>query len=317
MTLAAPVKKVQEIFQREVRNIRGEVLFDEPMSRHTSFRIGGPADLMVFPEDQKDLAWILRWAGREDVPLFILGGGCNLLVRDGGIRGVVVNLKHFDHVVPLPPSSGAVPDGSTLIFVGSGKDLAVLLQQAIREGWAGLEFIAGVPGALGGALIMNAGSYGGEIKDVVRTITIMDSEGNVRGVPGTEAHFKYRSSEIPGRVILGAVLEIRHGEPARIRELTHQNLLQKKRTQPIQFPSAGSIFKNPEGGKAWQWIDAVGMRGVRIGGAQLSEMHTNYIVNRGGATARDVMTLIRQITEKVERSKGLILELEVRIVGEE
>lgn len=305
----------REIYPGLLVGFRGSVAWDEPMSRHTSFRIGGPADALASPEDADDLVFLLRLAGREGIPHFILGGGCNILVRDGGIRGIVVALTNLCHV-EATPAVGSDPDLMEL-SVGAGKDLAVLLQQTIREGWTGLEFTAGVPGTLGGALIMNAGSYGGEMKDVVQTITVIDPAGAIRTMPGSEAGFQYRSSNIQAKAILSSVLQIRRGDREMIREVIHRNLIQKKKSQPIQFPSAGSVFKNPEEGvAAWKLIDEVGMRGVRIGGAQVSERHTNYIVNRGAASAQDVLDLIRQIRDKVASTLGITLELEVRIVGE-
>ena len=303
------------LFQELLRGVRGEVRFDEPMARYTSFRIGGPADAMIFPKDRDDLARVLEAFRREEMPLFVLGGGCNLLVRDGGIRGGVISLRDLSRVDGLPAAPG--PQGEPVcLAVEAGMDLARLLALTVRKGLAGLEFTAGIPGTLGGALVMNAGSYGGEMSGVVRSLSVMDHRGEVRELRGEEARFGYRASHIPGRVILGGVVETRRGETGKIREIVHGNLLRKKTSQPIRFPSAGSVFKNPPGMRAWEAIHSVGLRGVRIGGAQVSEMHANYIVNRGGATARDILELIHRIGKGVERELGLTLELEIRIVGE-
>ncbi|MBI4715443.1 MAG: UDP-N-acetylmuramate dehydrogenase [Nitrospirae bacterium] len=302
-------------YRELLEGVRGEVRFDEPMARHTSFRVGGPADVMVFPKDGDDLARALDRFRREEIPLFVLGGGCNLLIRDGGIRGGVISLRDLSRVEGLPAAPGALGEPVSLA-VEAGMDLARLLALTVREGLSGLEFTAGIPGTLGGALVMNAGSFGGEMSGVVRSLTVMDHRGEVQELRGEEARFGYRVSHIPGRVILGGVLETRRGETAKIREIVHGNLLRKKTTQPVRFPSAGSVFKNLPGKRAWEAIHSVGLRGVRIGGAQVSEMHANYIVNRGGATARDVMELIHRIGKRVERELGLTLELEIRIVGE-
>jgi UDP-N-acetylmuramate dehydrogenase len=315
MTLVASGKKFRDLFQDLFQDFRGRVTYDEPMARHTSFRIGGPADVMVIPKDRDDLSLVVRRTREEGIPIFLLGGGCNVLVRDGGIRGIVVALEGFDRVTL---SSGESPllGEKVWISVEAGKDLAVLLQYAARQELAGLEFTAGIPGTLGGALIMNAGSFGGEMKDVVRSVTVMDSRGEIRECRAEDLEFRYRFSRIPGKVILSAVMELERGERGTIREKIHHNLVRKKKTQPVRFPSAGSVFKNPQGIGAWQLIHDVGMRGVRIGGAQVSEMHTNYFVNRGGATARDVLALIQQVGRKVERDLGVTLELEIRVVGE-
>lgn len=292
------------------------VLFDEPMNKHTSFRIGGPAEAMVCPSDEGELSKIIHIAGGEKIPLFVLGKGTNLLVGDKGLRGIVVSLSSnlsgdcFRKIVQLKELNGMV-----YLYAGAGVALTRLLRFTMQNGLSGLEFAAGIPGSLGGAVIMNAGSYGREMKDVLDSVRIIDRDGCPADIPAKDISFKYRGTAIHGKAIAGAVLRLRKGDKEKIEKTVQENLLRKKKSQPLNKPSAGSIFKNPGSTRAWELIDSVGMRGASVGGACVSPVHANFIVNNGKATAGDVISLIRQIGSRVEKDTGTTLELEVKIVG--
>lgn len=299
-----------------LKGFKGTVLFNEPMSRHTSFRIGGPADVIAFPDNEIELSKIIRVARAKRVPLFILGEGTNLLVRDKGIKGIVLSLSSmsagdcFKNIVHTREDAGLV-----YLYAGAGITLPGLLKYTAQKGLSGLEFAAGIPGSLGGAIIMNAGSYGREIGDLLESVRIVDRKGNILDLPAKDITFHYRSADIPGIAVMGAVLRLERGDTNKIAAVTKENLLRKRETQPVGRPNAGSIFKNPEGMKAWKLIDSVGMRGASMGKASVSERHTNFIVNNGSASARDILSLIRLIGRKVEKELGITLELEMKIVG--
>ena len=296
--------------------LKGTVLFDEPMSRHTSFRIGGPAEAMVFPDDEGDLSRIISLTDAEKIPLFVSGKGTNLLVGDRGIRGVVISLSSrlagdcFRRITKIKEYGSEV-----YIYAGAGVSLTRLLKYTLQNGLTGLEFASGIPGSVGGAVVMNAGSYGKEIKDILYSVRIADRMGHLSDIPAKEITFRYRAASIPGLAVTGAVLRLQKGDRGKIETRMKENLLRKKESQPLSKPSAGSIFKNPDWTKAWKLIDSAGMRGTTIGGATVSTLHANFIINNGNATAGDVISLIRRIGKKVERETGATLELEVRIVG--
>ncbi|MBI5193446.1 MAG: UDP-N-acetylmuramate dehydrogenase [Nitrospirae bacterium] len=302
--------------KKVLSGLKGAVLFNEPMSKHTSFMIGGPAEVMVFPADEAELACIINSARAERIPLFVLGEGSNLLVRDKGIKGIVISLSSpqsgdsFRKIVPVKEDAS-----QSFIYAGAGIALSRLLSYTVQKGLTGIEFTAGIPGSLGGAVIMNAGSYGKEMKDILESVRIIDRMGKITDIPAKDILFKYRCSHIHGIAVVGALLKLKKGDQNKIKEAVRNNLLMKKGSQPLTKPNAGSIFKNPYEGAAWKLIDSVGMRGVTAGGAIVSEKHTNFILNNGSANARDVITLIRQIGSRVEKEKGITLELEVRIVG--
>lgn len=308
--------KIQDHLKAVLAGFRGTVLFDEPMNRHTSFKIGGPATALLFPKDEEDLSEVIRRARSKKVPLFMLGDGTNLLVRDKGIRGIVVSLSSgmagecFRDIITVKEEAGKV-----YVYAGAGVHLSALLKYTVKNGLSGLEFAAGIPGSLGGAVVMNAGSYNREMKDLLETVRLIGRDGRIAELPAKGLSLHYRSAHIPGIAVVGAVLRLQRGNSEKIGMTIRENLMKKKETQPVGTPNAGSIFKNPEGISAWQLIDSVGMRGAAMGKAVVSEQHTNFIINRGGANAKDVLSLIRRIGSKVEREAGVTLELEVRIVG--
>ncbi len=296
--------------------LNSAVLFDEPMNKHTSFKIGGPAEAMVFPTNEGELSKIIHIARGEKIPLFVLGNGTNLLVGDKGLRGIVVSLSSnlsgdcFRKIAQLKEINGIV-----YLYAGAGVALTRLLRFTMQNGLSGLEFTAGIPGSFGGAVIMNAGSYGKEIKDVLDSVRIIDRDGCPADIPAKDISFQYRGTAIHGKAIAGAVLRLRKGDKEKIEKTVQENLLRKKKSQPLNKPSAGSIFKNPGSTRAWELIDSVGMRGASVGGACVSPVHANFIVNTGRATAGDVISLIRQIGSRVEKDTGTTLELEVKIIG--
>jgi UDP-N-acetylmuramate dehydrogenase len=286
---------------------RGELKRDEPMARHTSWRVGGPADTWYRPADIDDLAGFLA-ALPPEVPVCWAGLGSNLLVRDGGIRGVVIGT----HGV----LSGMERHGERGIRAEAGVPCAKIARSCARWGLGAGEFFAGIPGTLGGALAMNAGAFGGETWDYVRSVDTLDRAGVRRRRARAEYQVGYRSVVGPaGEWFLAAELEFPPGRPttqASIREL----LVKRKATQPIGEPSCGSVFTNPPGAHAARLIETAGLKGCRIGGAEVSPKHANFIINTGGATAADIEALIRHVAAEVERVHGVRLETEVRILGE-
>ncbi|MFP5527180.1 UDP-N-acetylmuramate dehydrogenase [Peptococcus simiae] len=281
---------------------------DEPMAKHTTFQIGGPADLMAWPESPADLALALTWADKEDLPVFILGLGSNLLVSDRGMDGLVINMARFNQVSWPEPS---------LCLAAAGVPLAEVSQAAQAKGMTGLEFACGIPGSLGGAVFMNAGAYDGEMRDVIEWVEVMDGQGQVRRLTNAEMAFAYRHSRLKEEPLycLAAALRLQPGDPAdialRMAELTHK----RESRQPLDMPSAGSVFKRPPGHFAGPLIIESGLQGYTLGGAQVSMKHAGFIVNVGGATAQDVLDLIGHIQQVVAEKTGIALETEVRPVG--
>jgi UDP-N-acetylmuramate dehydrogenase len=286
---------------------RGELRRDEPMARHTSWRVGGPADTWYRPADLDDLAGFLAWLPPE-VPVHWVGLGSNLLVRDGGIRGVVIGT----HGV----LSGMTRHGERGIAAEAGVPCAKIARSCARWGLGAGEFFAGIPGTLGGALAMNAGAFGGETWDYVRAVETLDRAGVRRRRAREEYRVGYRSVAGPaGEWFIAAELEFPAGRPttqASIREL----LVKRKATQPIGEPSCGSVFTNPPGDFAARLIETAGLKGFRLGGAQVSPKHANFIINTGDATAADIEALMTHVAAEVERTHGVRLETEVRILGE-
>lgn len=285
-------------------------LFNEPMTRHTSFKIGGPADLLILPSSVRDLKTCVSFCRESGLPLFVMGNGTNLLVRDKGIRGVVIKIAGVLDEIQLA--------GETVV-VGAGALLQRVSTLAADWGLAGMEFACGIPGAVGGALVMNAGAYGGDMKGIVESVELLSADGRVRSVRGSAMGFGYRSSRLQGSddIAVSAVLSLKRGDPAEIRERVREFTARREEKQPLDRPSAGSVFRRPEGRFVGPMIEQAGLKGFRIGGAQVSEIHAGFIVNAGGATAADVVRLIEHIQEVVSHQTGVMLVPEVRIVGEE
>lgn len=284
------------------------ILMDEPMSRHTTFRIGGPADIYVTPEIAQ-VPEIMRLAQEYQIPVTIVGNGSNLLVGDNGIRGVVLSLAK--------PAEGIQIEG-TRMRIAAGTLLSKAAAEAANHSLAGLEFAAGIPGSLGGAIVMNAGAYGGEMKDVVVSAKVLTPEGEVKELSLEELELSYRHSCIPekGYVVLEAIVELTPGKEEDIRAIMADFKGRRIDKQPLEYPSAGSTFKRPEGYFAGKLIQDANLRGYTVGGAQVSEKHCGFVINKGGATAADVVTLIENVKEKVSEQFQVELEPEVKMIGE-
>ena len=286
------------------------VKLEEPMEKHTTFRIGGPADYFLCPQTAEELKAVIHVCKETGTPYFILGNGSNLLVSDKGYRGAVIQIwKNMSEV--------SVED-ETKIRAQAGAQLSKIASCALEQSLEGFEFAAGIPGTLGGAVVMNAGAYGGEMKDILVSADLLTKDGEVVEVPVEEISLSYRHSRVmeTGEVVLGVTLKLVSGEKEKI-EAVMQELRQKRQEkQPLEFPSAGSTFKRPEGYFAGKLIMDAGLRGYRVGDAQVSEKHCGFVINRGQATAAEVEELMRRVQEKVEQEFQVRLEPEVRRLGE-
>ena len=278
---------------------------NEPMKAHCSFRIGGPAEVFVEPGSEAELCAVWRYLCAVGAPATVIGNGTNLLVRDEGVRGAVVHLG--DRFASIERTA----DG---LRAAAGVTLARLATAAKEQGLAGLEFAHGIPGSLGGAVIMNAGAYGGEIKDVVVSVRYLDADGEPRETEAPD--FSYRRSRFSdsGELVLGAALRLSPGDPAAIHARMMELWARRSASQPLDRPSAGSTFKRPATGYAAAMIEAAGLKGASIGGAQVSEKHAGFVINTGGATFADVTALMARIRETVYAETGILLEPEVKII---
>ena len=288
----------------------GHVLRDEPMAVHTTFRIGGPADYFVEPADASALAKGIALCREVDVDYFVTGNGSNLLVRDKGIRGAVIQIYNRMAEITI--------EGNTIHTKG-GALLSAVAARAADKGLTGLEFASGIPGSIGGAVVMNAGAYGGEMKDVLASVDVLTQDLEIKTIPAAELNLGYRCSSIPekGYIVLGATLQLKKGNIAEIRGRMAELAEQRRAKQPLQYPSAGSTFKRPEGYFAGKLVQDAGLKGKTIGGAQVSEKHSGFLINIGGATAQDILDLIAFCQKEVKDKFGVTLETEVKIVGEE
>jgi len=288
---------------------KGEVLTQEPMARHTSFRIGGNAEILVSPASLEDLEAVLDLAYRRGVPYLVFGGGTNLLVRDGGIRGMAVKIgKGLDGLRVLE-------DG---LEAGAGRLLAHVARQAQEAGLGGLEFACGIPGTLGGAISMNAGAHSGNLSQVISKVQAVRPGGERQTLYPGDLKMGYRESVFSHTdwVCVTATLKLVPRPAEEIREVSRRYLMERRNSQPWSLPSAGSVFKNPPGDSAGRLIESAGLKGRSLGGAQVSPVHANFIVNTGGATARDVLELVDEVRLAVQRVHGIWLELEIRVEGE-
>ena len=284
---------------------------DESLARHTSFRVGGPADLLVLPDTDAELAEVVRTAAAHGHRVTLLGGGSNLLVGDGGVRGVVVKLgRGFADIAWTPTSEGAT------VRAGAAAQMGRVARDAVARGLAGLEHAEGIPGTIGGALFMNAGAYGGDIAGVVDAVEGVNERGEPERLERGALTFGYRRTVLPaGFVVTAVVLRLRHEEPETVRTRMEQVRTRRVESQPHGEANAGSIFKNPTGDHAGRLIEVAGLKGTRIGRARISERHANFIVNEGGARAGDVKALMDLAQRVVWERSGVWLEPEVRLVG--
>ena len=298
---------IKQHFQEILGNDR--VLEAEPMGKHTTFRIGGPADLFVAPENTDEIKKLIAICKEEEVPYFILGNGSNLLVSDKGYRGVIIQLYR---------SFGQITLKENEIHAQAGALLSGIAAMAREASLTGFEFAGGIPGTLGGAVVMNAGAYGGEMKDVLKEVTVLTPEGEVVTLQARELQMGYRTSIIKesGYIVLEAVISLKKGDQDEIKSRMQELAGMRSSKQPLSYPSAGSTFKRPEGYFAGKLIMDSGLQGYQVGGAQVSEKHCGFVINTGNATAKDVTTLMADVQRIVMEKFGVKLEPEVKFLGE-
>lgn len=285
------------------------VFTEEAMSQHTTFKIGGPADYFLMPDKGEDVGRVIKICKEKEIPYFILGNGSNLLVGDGGYRGAVIQIYRNMSSVTVEGNEITAQAGALLSAVAAAAKNASL---------TGFEFAGGIPGTIGGAVVMNAGAYGGEMKDVLTEVTVMNAEGDIFTLPTEELELGYRTSIIKtaGYIVLEAKIRLKEGDPEVIRETMKDLTIRRTTKQPLEYPSAGSTFKRPEGYFAGKLIMDSGLAGYQVGGAQVSEKHCGFVINAGDATARDVRTLMDNVRDIVYKKYGVTLEPEVKFLGE-
>jgi UDP-N-acetylmuramate dehydrogenase len=299
--------------EKLTKELKGELHFNEPLARYTSIKIGGPADALFFPLDIEDLARAVRFCGSHEIPYFVMGQGSNLLVRDGGVRGLVIRLHRCLNTFKVEKEEGQ----NQIIFAEAGLSLPKLVEYSRQNGLTGIESLYGIPGSIGGAILMNAGTREGELGERVIDLTVMDSDGDLKTYSRERLHFEYRALKIPrSEIALSVRLKLKKSDSKKVSEKIE--FFQKRRfeTQPLDQSNLGSVFKNPPKRFAAELIEELGLKGVRFGGARISEKHSNWIVNEGGASAQDVAVLIDLVRDKVKEATGIRLETEVKIVGE-
>lgn len=293
--------------------VRGKLLRDEPLAPFTWFRVGGPADVLFLPADDRDLGDLLRWMNlhHPETPITVLGVGSNVIIRDGGVEGLVIRLagRAFAEI--------HIDADEHRIIAGPAALDSMVAKAAAKAGLAGLEFFAGIPGSIGGALHMNAGCYGRETKDVLVVAYGCDRTGEFRPWEVEDLEYSYRHSVVPDNEFIWtqAVFQGTPDDPAAINARMAEITARRETTQPIREKTGGSTFKNPPGGRAWQLVDAAGCRGLRVGGAQVSEMHCNFLINTGGATGEDIERLGETVRARVLESSGVRLEWEIKRLG--
>ncbi|SCI22339.1 MULTISPECIES: UDP-N-acetylmuramate dehydrogenase [unclassified Romboutsia] len=289
---------------------KNNIKVDEPMKKHISFRVGGPADILVKPQSEEELSAVVKLIKEENIPYLIIGNGSNLLVKDGGIRGIVIELSDNFNDFEI---------NGNLVNIQSGALLSIVGKAVLREELKGFEFAAGIPGTLGGALAMNAGAYGGEMKNIVKSVRLMDMDGNIHEFSNEDMEFEYRKSILSREsyIVLSAIIELEKGNYDDIKN-TMADFTQRRVTkQPLSLPSAGSTFKRPTGYFAGKLIEDSGLRGLTLRGAQVSEKHCGFVVNLGNATAKDILDLMYVVKSTVNSKYGVMLEEEVKILGED
>jgi UDP-N-acetylmuramate dehydrogenase len=288
--------------------IKGRILFDAPMRQFTSMKVGGPADSLLFPRNVDELSEVIRCARRKKIPFLILGKGTNLVVRDKGVRGWVISLIQGMKKIQI--------DGE-VVEAEAGLSLQRLIQFSIQKGLTGLEPFFGIPGTVGGGLAMNAGAWGAELKDVLLSMTFMKEDGEIVERSRSRLRFSYRKLILPPSwIILKGRFQLKRGRKEEIFERVKSYSEMRKKKQPLDYPSAGSVFKNPKEGPAGRWIEEAGLKGFRIGQAMISDRHANFIINLGKAKAEEVISLMELVEKKIYEEKGISLEREVKVVGE-
>lgn len=285
------------------------VLIDEPMSKHTTFRVGGPADYFLIPQTEEEVVKLVTLCKEEEVPYYIIGNGSDLLVSDAGYRGAIIQIGRRMSEITVEGSIIRAQAGALLSAIGS---------EALKHSLGGFEFAAGIPGCLGGACVMNAGAYGGEMKDILKSVIVLNAQGQVEELVVDQLELGYRTSLISkrGDIVLGAKIELASKDPEDIKALMEELKQKRMEKQPLEYPSAGSTFKRPEGYFAGKLIQDAGLKGFQVGGAQVSEKHSGFVINRDHASAADIDSLMRQVSEKVEEKFGVPLEAEVKRLGQ-
>lgn len=298
---------MQEIYKQllEVGIKEENILLDEPMSLHTSFKVGGKADIFIKAYLVEEIKSILKISKENNIPLFILGNGTNLLVKDEGYRGIVLQIKLDD-----------IQINETEVIVQSGIKNAILSKKLLDSSLTGFEFASGIPGTIGGAIKMNAGAYGSEMKDIVEEVTYLDYEGNIHTIKNEECEFSYRHSRFfnDKAIILETKLNLEKGNKQEIQEKVTELAKQRKEKQPLEYPNAGSTFKRGENFITAKLIDECSLKGYSIGGAQVSEKHAGFIINKGNATSKDILDLIEHVQKVVEEKMGEQIKLEIEII---
>ena len=302
----------KEYVYKHLLNILDEkdIKLDEPMKKHISFRVGGPADILVKPRAEEQIKNIIDFAKKENIPYIVKGNGSNLLVRDGGIRGIVIEITDNFNSYEIEDK---------IIKVQSGALLSIIGRAALKQNLKGFEFAAGIPGTIGGALAMNAGAYGGEMKDIVKSVRLMDTDGNIFNFSNEDMQFGYRKSVLSKSdyIVLDAEIELEKGNYEEIKEMMKDFSNRRITKQPLNLPSAGSTFKRPEGYFAAKLIDDSGLRGLTLRNAQVSDKHCGFVVNLGDAKASDILDLMYVVKSTVKNKFGVTLEEEVKILGED
>ncbi len=298
--IAKIVEELSKIIKKE------NIMIDEPMKNHTSFKIGGNAKLFVSPATAEEIAFVVKYAKSNNIPYYVIGNGSNLLVGDGGFDGIIICIgKNFSNVKVC----------GTVIVAQAGATLAKLASEAAKNSLAGLEFASGIPGTVGGAIVMNAGAYGGEMKDVAVKTTYIDKDLNIKTVSGSDHKFGYRTSCFKeGDIVLETEFELKCGDKSLIADTMNELNLRRKEKQPLDMPSAGSTFKRPEGYFAGKLVEDAGLKGFSVGGAQVSNKHCGFVVNKGNATCDDVLSLINHIKQTVKEKFDVELECEVKVL---
>jgi UDP-N-acetylmuramate dehydrogenase len=289
-----------------VAGVRGSVSFQASLREYTSFKIGGPADVVVEPADIEDVCLVVQQARARRIPFFVLGG-TNLLIRDGGIRGIVMSLVRL---------RGMKEESGSILYAEGGVGMPTLIGYAIRHSLAGLEWAAGIPGTVAGCVVMNAGTKLGEMKDSIKAIRMVNMKGRVEDIEAAQVRFEYRRALLPRGIVVGVWLQLTQGVRSEIERVVKEYLHYRRDTQPLAMPSAGCVFKNPPNDSAGRLIEAVGLKGARVGDAEVSMKHANFMVNRGQASAADVLALIGKVRSAIRRRAGVRLDLELKIVGE-
>lgn len=288
------------------------IFFEEPMAKHTTFRIGGPAEVYVIPDNTKQIAETVSLCREQNIPCTVIGNGSNLLVSDEGVRGVVIRMESASY------SEIGTEDGRTLFSVDAGMLFSSFAKALCKEGYTGLEYATGIPGTVGGAIVMNAGAYGGEVKDALVMAEVLQKDGSVVRKTAEELELSYRHSNLTdnGDIVLSGVFAVRKSEDIDAVSALVVDLSERRKSkQPLEFPSAGSTFKRPEGFFAGKLIEDCGLRGFQVGGAQVSEKHCGFVINTGNATAADVINLIGAVQKNVYERFGVMLEPEVKFLG--